>query len=329
MKNWITIGNFSKQAGLTPRAVRLYEQHGLLKAHTRGENKYRYFTSEQVQLVLSIKTFKSFGFSLSEIKLLLEVDNKMDSEKLIYLLKQRLKSVESQQMNLFSTKERIDSIIASLKKKQKSINAQERKFIMTQLEKISVIVAGVRDLEMTAQYIAKHVAQAGKKIPVIVWDGVSELPKVKPYILVISEKLLHRKEVAKLNPDVVVIKELSKNSDVIQKNYLQLYNSVGPTLSTILNADDRAVLEFAANETVRKGKTYYFSKNSGLKSQIKKIGGVVSDGELIEVFGFNLRDNSIEIKMKKIVGIDEETSYLASLAAVLDFGITEGNLASV
>ncbi len=168
-------------------------------------------------------------------------------------------------------------------------------------------------------------------MPVIEWDGNTDIPVTKPFILVVSERVLlaQRKLNSKLSafkPDVVVIKELSKSSNELHQAYLQVYGGVGPHMSTILNADDRAVIEFAENETIRKGKTYYFSKNSGLEEQIRRIGGVVSDGEKVSIFGFNQLRAPIEIDLNRILGHDEEMAYLASLAAVMDFGLKREDL---
>ena len=197
---------------------------------------------------------------------------------------------------------------------------------MTQFEKFSVVVTGVRDLGKTAEYIRAHIKKSGKEIPVEVWDGSRPLPQKKPFIFVVSEILLKNNKVASLAPDVVVIKELSESSKEIEEAYLQLFGAVGPHMCTILNADDRAVVELAGNETIRKGKTYYFSKNSGLQPQISKIGGVISDGELIQIYGFNQNKGPLEIKMKKILGIGDEVALLASLAAVMDIGLKEETL---
>jgi DNA-binding transcriptional MerR regulator len=329
MKNWLTIGQFSKEVSLSPRTLRVYEDLGLLHAHTRGENKYRYYTSEQIELVERIKTFKSIGFSLEEIRSLLEIDISMDSERLKFLLQKQFCKLEHQQKNISSQKEQVETILSSLNGNKQGLSAQDRRFIMTQFEKISVVVAGVRDLEKTADFIREHVNKSGKDIPVTVWNGASPLPQKKPFILVIAEGLLPKPEVSKLSPDVVIIKELSQSSPAIHDAYLRLYGAVGPHMSTILNADDRAVIELAGNETIRQGRTFYFSKNSGLKAQISKIGGVVSDGEKIEVYGFNQNKGPLEIKLAKILGMDEEMALLASLAAVMDFGLNEDTLREI
>lgn len=329
MKNWLTIGQFSKEVSLSTRTLRVYEDLGLIQAHTRGDNKYRYYTSKQIELIERIKKFKSIGFSLEEIRSLLEIDISMDSEKLKSLLQKQLSKLENQQLSINSQRSQIETILSSLNKNKQGLSVQDRRFIMTQFEKISVVVAGVRDLEKTADFIRGHVNKSGKDIPVTVWDGSSPLPHKKPFILVIAEGLLKNVEVSNLSPDVVVIKELSQSSKAIHDAYVQLYGAVGPHMSTILNADDRAVIELAGNETIRKGRTFYFSKNSGLKPQISKIGGVVSDGEKIEVYGFNQNKGPLEVTLKRILGIDEEMSLLASLAAVMDFGLNEDTLREI
>jgi DNA-binding transcriptional MerR regulator len=323
MKNWLAIGHFAKQAGISTRTLRIYEDLGLIAAHARGENGYRYYLSEQLELIERIKKFKALGFSLEEIHSLLDVDITMDSQKLESFLRQRLESLGQQAMKVQAQKNQIENILSSLKKTKQGLSLHQRRFIMNQFEKFSVVVAGIRDLDKTAEYIREHIKKSGKEIPVEVWDGTSILPQNKPFIFVVSESLLKNRDVQSLTPDVVVIKELSESSKEIEKAYLQLFSAVGPHMCTILNADDRAVVELAGHETIRKGKTYYFSKNSGLQSQISKIGGAISDGENIQIYGFNQNKGPLEIKLKKILGFDEEVAFLASLTAVMDIGIKE------
>lgn len=192
---------------------------------------------------------------------------------------------------------------------------------MNRFEKTSVLVSGVSNLELTANLIRRHFEKSGKSVPVIVWNGRDDFPTTKPYIVVVAENLLQNPKISSLTPDVVVIKELSKSSDDLHNAYLQVYSAVGPSMTTILNADDRAVIEFAANKTLQKGRMYYFSKNSGLQTQISKIGGVVSDGEKVSIYGVGQKGIPTELNFDRILGHDEEMSYLASLAAVMDFGL--------
>ncbi len=328
MKNWLSIGQFSKRVQLTERALRLYEKSGLLQAHTRGENGYRYFTENQVELVARIKEFKSFGFSLQHIKALLEIDAAINPEVLKNILATRLEVLKVQQSQNQIAQERLLKILTSLKSSKPGLGPQERKFIMSQIEKLSVVVAGIHNLDMTAEFIRNHIASAGKNIPVILWTGNEPPPTKKPYILVVAEPLLSRPEVAGLSPDVVVIKELSTSSAEIHESYINLYGHAGPHMTTVMNADDRAVVEFAANAEVRKGRPYYFSKNSALQPQISQIGGAVVRGNVVEIYGMNQTRGVVEVKMDRVLGSVEEVSYMASLVAVMDLGLSPQGFAS-
>ncbi len=321
MKNWLSIGQFAKKVALTQRTLRVYEDAGLISAYSRGDNSYRYYTEEQIALVDRIKQLKSFGFSLGEIKSLLTLDSEMSSEKLIEIFEKRFQEICEDKKTVQSAYNEVYKILTSLKEKNKGLGLNERRFIMASIEKTSVVVTGIYGLDLTAKFIRSHLESGGQLIPVMQWDGQSSLSIKKPYILIIPENLLNSTEVDKLSPDIVVIKEISGSSEEVNSSYLKLFKSAGDHSTTIMNADDRAIVSLAANENIRKGRTYYFSKNSAMKMQISKIGGAVSTGDRIEVFGFNRKLESEEIKVEKVMGHLEETAYLASLATVMDFGI--------
>ena len=61
------IGQTSKKSGATVKAIRLYEELGLLP-NIQRENSYRIFTEEDVFLIKFIKIAQTFDFKLSELK---------------------------------------------------------------------------------------------------------------------------------------------------------------------------------------------------------------------------------------------------------------------
>lgn len=61
------IGQASKKSGATVKAIRLYEQLGLLQNIPR-ENSYRVFTGEDILLIKFIKIAQALDFKLSELK---------------------------------------------------------------------------------------------------------------------------------------------------------------------------------------------------------------------------------------------------------------------
>ncbi|MBL4710962.1 MAG: MerR family transcriptional regulator [Gammaproteobacteria bacterium] len=61
------IGQASKKSGATAKAIRLYEELGLLSNIPR-QNSYRVFTEEDILLIKFIKIAQTFDFKLSELK---------------------------------------------------------------------------------------------------------------------------------------------------------------------------------------------------------------------------------------------------------------------
>lgn len=64
----LQVGDLAKQAGKTVRAIHLYEELGLLKAHERSKGRYRLFTPDALIRVRWISKLQNLGLSLSEIQ---------------------------------------------------------------------------------------------------------------------------------------------------------------------------------------------------------------------------------------------------------------------
>lgn len=68
----ISIGRFSQLTRLTPRALRFYDDLGLLRpALTDPDNGYRYYRLEQLQTAEQIRVLRELGISLEDIRALL------------------------------------------------------------------------------------------------------------------------------------------------------------------------------------------------------------------------------------------------------------------
>jgi MerR family transcriptional regulator, copper efflux regulator len=64
----LQVGELARAVGKTVRAIHLYEELGLLKAHERSKGRYRLFTQDAVVRVRWIIKLQSLGLSLSEIQ---------------------------------------------------------------------------------------------------------------------------------------------------------------------------------------------------------------------------------------------------------------------
>jgi DNA-binding transcriptional MerR regulator len=64
----LKIGHFSKLSHVTVKALRLYDQLGLLKpSHVDHFTGYRYYLADQLPRLNRILAFKDLGFSLEQI----------------------------------------------------------------------------------------------------------------------------------------------------------------------------------------------------------------------------------------------------------------------
>ncbi len=260
MKNWLTIGQFSKEIGVSAKALRLYEDMGLIKSHARCENGYRYYHEDQILKARRLKEFKDLGFSLLDIKGLLEVDDELDSKKLMDGMKSRLLLISEQAELLQGQKNQIENILSFLEKKSEPLEAQQRRAIMSFYGKVSILVTGCDGLEKTAGFIQQHYRSSQQDISILNWHEELILPEEKPYILIVPEKYLTSERILEINADVIVIKSLSVHSVEIEKTYLRLFAEVGPHVTTVINADDRASVSFAGNKEVQKGRIFIFQK---------------------------------------------------------------------
>ncbi|MGG0690162.1 MerR family transcriptional regulator [Bacillus safensis] len=82
----MTRGELAKQTGISPAAIRYYEEHNILPVPRRRSNGYRRYTEDYIVKIQLIKDAKSLGYSLKEIKEILEMlsqDIELDTLKRI------------------------------------------------------------------------------------------------------------------------------------------------------------------------------------------------------------------------------------------------------
>lgn len=83
MKNdLMLIGELADFFGVSRKAIRLYEKKGIIKpVEIDAANGYHYYSAEQVQQLNAVLELKAMGFSLNEIKTI--IDGKATKEQLL------------------------------------------------------------------------------------------------------------------------------------------------------------------------------------------------------------------------------------------------------
>ena len=66
----LLVGDLAKAVGKTVRAIHLYEELGLVRAHDRSKGRYRLFTRDALVRVRWISKLQNLGLSLSDIQAL-------------------------------------------------------------------------------------------------------------------------------------------------------------------------------------------------------------------------------------------------------------------
>jgi len=134
MKNWLTISEFGKHTSLSIKALRIYEDKGILIPHTRSESRYRVYTTEQVSAAARIVQYKNLGFSLEQIKALLRETSEQSLQE---LLEKRLSESRASSVQIKQQIESLESILTSLKQ-DKELSETERIKVMESIVEVSV-----------------------------------------------------------------------------------------------------------------------------------------------------------------------------------------------
>jgi MerR family transcriptional regulator, copper efflux regulator len=69
----VQIGVMAERTGLSPRTVRYWEELGLLQPSTRTSGGFRLYGQEQEDRLRILKTMKPLGFTLDEMRDLIEL----------------------------------------------------------------------------------------------------------------------------------------------------------------------------------------------------------------------------------------------------------------
>ncbi len=100
---YLTIGKLARATGVGIETIRFYERSGLLPPPRRRESGYREYGEEDVRRLQFIRRAKSLGFSLREIKELLELrtspettcdDVRQRAEKKIATIEQKIAELQ-------------------------------------------------------------------------------------------------------------------------------------------------------------------------------------------------------------------------------------------
>ncbi len=72
----MTIGKLAKAAGVGVETIRFYERKGLIKKPQRRDGGFRHYSADEASRVRFVKRAQELGFTLREVKELLDLQSK-------------------------------------------------------------------------------------------------------------------------------------------------------------------------------------------------------------------------------------------------------------
>lgn len=217
----------------------------------------------------------------------------------------------------------------------------EFEFASRFVEEPIIAVTGTNGKTTTVSLIYEMLHKSGKNV----WVGGNYgkpmvtylLEDQKADVLIVEASSFMLEHVVEFAPRNIVFMNLAENhldrhksmEDYINAKRKIFLNTSSETAS-ILNADDKAVVELARDPAVQRGVIYYFSRKVDLEPQIMNIGGAVQindeikvrtgpDIEVFSVKNIKLRGfHAVENMMAAILAVREHNASHQAIQEVID-----------
>ena len=92
----MTINDISKELGLTKRAIKFYEEKGLLSV-PKDKNGYRNYSQEHIRILKIISVYRKLGIGITDIKKIISGE---DESILMQVLKEKETVLQDKQTEL-------------------------------------------------------------------------------------------------------------------------------------------------------------------------------------------------------------------------------------
>ena len=109
-KNSDTIGGLAKAAGVSVETVRYYQRRGLLSEPPRPPGEVRRYGEQELKRLRFIRSAQTAGFTLSEIKELLDFDSTDDRARARELAQERVAALEEKIAELRKARDALSAL---------------------------------------------------------------------------------------------------------------------------------------------------------------------------------------------------------------------------
>ena len=125
----LRIGDLASRIGVQPETIRYYERRGLLSAPHRSSGGYRVYTPDHLDRVEFIKKCQTLGFTLEEIRELMELKFRGNSpcQHVRDLLLEKIQQIDKQMERLGSFRRELRDSVSECEQtlKRHSVAAED------------------------------------------------------------------------------------------------------------------------------------------------------------------------------------------------------------
>jgi MerR family mercuric resistance operon transcriptional regulator len=111
-----TIGRLAKAAGVNVETIRYYQRRGLIDEPTKPPGGHRRYRAMVVQQIEFIRRAQQLGFSLAEVKELLDLSHGRSTAKCRVIAEKKVASVDVHIAHLSKMRSRLKKLILASKK---------------------------------------------------------------------------------------------------------------------------------------------------------------------------------------------------------------------
>jgi MerR family mercuric resistance operon transcriptional regulator len=117
-KNSDTIGGLAKAAGVGVETVRYYQRRGLLPEPPRPPGEVRRYGEQDVKRLKFIRSAQAAGFTLAEIKQLIDLDASDDRARARELAQARVAAIDAKIAELSEARDALSGLASDCAKKR-------------------------------------------------------------------------------------------------------------------------------------------------------------------------------------------------------------------
>ena len=133
------IGKVAERAGMNPRTIRYYEAIDLLTKPQRGHNRYRIYSADAVEMLRFIRKAQSLGFTLSEIREIVQL-RRMGSEPCVHvctLLRRKIADLDQRLSDLVTLRKKLKNLLARSEERTKAKRGKMNAVVCPHIENVS------------------------------------------------------------------------------------------------------------------------------------------------------------------------------------------------